>query len=130
MKATRMKPVVPGKTKCDRCQTLQPEVHECSFTFRDTFAHWKQVWQSRAGHRLTRRQMATWNSREGGGPEGVQDLKDLSAVGYWLDLCDKCWEECRDAPCPGYPGEFYYGVLQHAANNASGDPLVPKKTLP
>jgi len=96
----------PAKNRCDRCERTAP-VRECEFSFRDgSYAHWKALWQARTGQRLTNRRKERLKQRE----EDQLDLKALSAVTYYLDLCEGCWQECR-APWEGFPAEFYQQVV-------------------
>jgi hypothetical protein len=118
MVATRLKEVV-GWNRCCRCQEDRQPHHECRFAFPESYAYWKGIWQARTGKRLTNRRKRHLAAAEG----DIFDLTALSKIVYWMFLCDRCWEECSTAPCPGFPQEFWEEVLRCR----SGEKFVPTK---
>ena len=107
MIAKRLK-VVDGVNTCARCQENKPPLSECSFAFPDGYRHWKAIWQARTGKRLTNLR----KKRLADKLEDVFDLKALSQIVYWMDLCFACWEECSIALCPGFPQEYWEYTLR------------------
>src|SRR5436305_12798093 len=92
----------PGKQRCDRCQQSPRGVRECSFTFRHPFAYWKALYTDRQEKRLTLRRQRQWADETG------FDWRKPPA--YYMDLCEACWEQCRQ-PFDGFPLQFYREVV-------------------
>jgi len=125
MQAKRGK-IDPLKMRCDRCQQVQSPIWECSFHFRESYAHWKALWQSRTGKRLTNRRKKRLGERE----EEQVDLRSLSDVVYWMDLCEPCWEKAS-APWPeGFPTDFYTARLCNRPGQPFDERPSAKQTVP
>ncbi len=107
MSESKQGKLIAGKNHCDRCGQARP-VHECAFSFRQTYQHWKALWEARTGRRLTNRRKRRLLANE----EEQLDLKALSGIVYWMDLCQPCFAECESAPRPGFPQEFWEAVLR------------------
>lgn len=123
MQARRVK-AAPNKNRCDRCQQERPPLAEYCFSFRKHgFYYWKKLWQGREGRRLTRRR-----DRQIQANEEKLDLRALSDVCFWMDLCEPCWEECRQPWEAGFPSEFWQDVLRRPAPVQSAALVVPEIT--
>ena len=101
--------IVPGKRRCHRCQEVRSPIRDCRFTFRESYAYWKALWQKRTGRRLTNRRKEKLAARE----RSVA-LKLLSDACFWMDLCDDCRKEV-DRPWDGFPMEYWEQVLRTAS---------------
>lgn len=110
----------PLKQRCDRCQEKASPIYECVFAFPETYSHWKAIWQARTGKRLTNLRKARMAEREA----EQLDLKALSEVKYWMDLCLPCWQEASLPWTGGFPNDFYGEVL---VNNPGGPFLRGKE---
>ncbi len=90
------------KHRCDRCRQPAPVIHECCFSFKHSFAYWKEQYQQTTGLRLTLRR-----HRALGDDIGF-DYKHPPS--YWMDLCAACWAECS-TPWDGFPMAFWEKVV-------------------
>lgn len=115
--------LIPGKQYCDRCRQGPRPVHECSFSFREGYDHWKALWQARTGKRLTNRRKVRLKERE----EDQLDLRALSGIVYFMDLCGHCWNDCSVDPEDRLANEFPTDTWERLLKSPSAEKVVAAK---